>query len=324
MNNIVLYAMIAIGLGAFGYFLWKLRQWGDIDIQLPVVLRNDLLFGYYGSVERTWQQVKDNVNLYWYFNFYPQEQFIEEIRQARPEMKFVVDIAPHLTERVQVEEGKTKLICSKDAEENLRAFFLKMQDAGVLHRFTYLYPVDEPQLNMYDAQEHLKMLEVAKKVAAEFPELKNVRWLVIYVAKRDFWNIDHYDVVGVDQYEQKSEILTNGEHARLLKVKLPHQKTILVPGCGFGQNPDPFVAYAHSYSNEVEIVAPFLWFEFTDPKNKDADFTGLENAKEDFREKWINAGWKVMNRERTTPVWKHPNPEIFPKSAVRTLKSFMR
>ena len=104
-----------------------------------------------------------------------------------------------------------------------------------------------------------------------------------------------YDVVGVDDYDQKSELLTIGEHARLLKEKNWNQTTFLVPGAAFGQNPNPFVAYALLNPTEVEAVVPFIWFD--DPDHKDVPYTGLEAQSEEQQALWRKAGNICLNKE---------------------------
>ena len=311
---LILFGVVA--LVVVGYFVYKkYYTYGDINIPMPAVLRDGIAFGYYGSLYKTWNQVKDNVNLYWYFNFYSREQFVREIKESKPEMKFVIDLAPFITEYKNHDEywnainhnndnpdnkipvpKPERSVLNRDAENRLREHFTYLRNEGVLNRINYLYPIDEPNLLVTTPEEHLKIIKVAKKVAAEFTELKNAKWMAIYVRKVDFWNIEEHDVVGVDNYDQKSEVLTKGDHARLMKAKLPHQTTIIVPGCGYGQNPDAFVAYAHTEPS-VEIVAGFLWFEYDNPEEKDADFVGLEVRDEAFKEKWRQAGLTVMNKK---------------------------
>ena len=60
----------------------------------------------------------------------------------------------------------------------------------------------------------------------------------------------------------------------------PGQKTMIVPGAGFGDAPEPFFAYALANPNEVEMIVPFIWFD--DPNHKDVEYTGLENASTDY------------------------------------------
>jgi len=65
-------------------------------------------------------------------------------------------------------------------------------------------------------------------------------------------------------YEKLSEIFVNGTYAELLKSDRPNQKTIILPGGGFGQNPEPFIRFAHE-NPEVACVLPFVYFNGFNP-----------------------------------------------------------
>lgn len=280
----------------------------DIDLAIPPTRRGDLLYGYYSSILGTYEAVKDHVNLFWHSKFFPDEVFIEILKKTTHAVVF--DVASYLTTREETTPWYKKLLIKlkvlKDksrsftsvfhveGEEHLRQFFLHLRAEGVLTKITYLYPKDEPNLFMKNASEHLKVIQATKRLRDEFQELAHVRLACIYGRGKPFWNIEEYDVVGVDDYDQKSECLTIGEHARLLKAKQPHQRTMLVPGPAFGHNPAPWIAYALLNAEEVEMVIPFLWFD--DPNHKDVAYTGLEAASEDFKKLWIEAADIALNK----------------------------
>lgn len=273
---------VVVALAVIVYAI-KSRKYGDIDLSIPDTRRTDLLYGYYSSLDRSYEQTKDHINLFWHSNFFAEEKFIEILKGAS--CKVVFDLAPYISKRR--DSNSHKLVFDENAEQNLEALFTRLRAAGVLHKISYLYPVDEPQLQVVSEAEHLRMIKAVKAAAAKFEELNGVRYAAIYLRKELFWNLAEHDVVGVDNYDQKSEILTRGDHARLKKSLLPGQRTMLVPGAGFGQNPTPFIAYALRNPEEVEMVVPFLWFD--DPNHKDADFTGLENMPAEFKAQWIHA-----------------------------------
>ena len=295
--NILVFGLVVLLILGFLYYKYRRREFKDADIPMPSVLRDDILFGHYSSLTRTYDQVKDHVNLYW-GGFHGDDVTIRVLREGLVKVLITFDFAV-----CEINPETKHRRVRADAEENLRAHFQKLRDAGVLDKVSYLYPIDEPNGTMESVEEHLKMILLCKKVAAEFPELANARWAVIYMNRkhgRGFELIEHYDVVGVDYYAQKSESLTIGEHAELVKQLRPNQKLIIVPGSGYGHNPDPWVAYAHT-EPRVEIVASFLWFEWEDPANKDDEFSGLEAQSEENRERWIDAAFKVRNKERNIP-----------------------
>lgn len=279
---------------AVGYIIWdglkdrKKNKYKDVDITMPETLRNNILYGYYSADTGQWEATKDHVNLFWYSYFSDWEEFLWILKNT--DKAIVFDVAPHISER---KDGK--LVCLQDARERLEACFLGLKEHSVLHRIKYIYPVDEPSLSVKNPEEHKKMLEAVIEVKNLFDDLNDSKIAVIYLrgGSSNFWNLEYHNVVGVDNYEQKSEVLTKGDYAKLKSMLQYGQTTMLVPGPAFGQNPDPFVAYAHS-NPEVEMVIPFVWFDR--PNHKDVPYTGLEAADAVFYQKWINAGMKVMNR----------------------------
>lgn len=290
MEPITIIAALALVLVVFFVIKKKdKKKYKDIDLPIPDTRRSDLLYGYYSSLDRTFDQVKDHVNLFWYSNFFGRDNLIE-IMKSTDNMRFVVDLAP----MVQRKEGG-KGVLLETAEQELKIFFDTLKENGVLHKVTYLYPVDEPNLFVKSAEEHKKMIQAVQNVRMQYKELNSAKLACIYGRGKPFWNIEMYNVVGVDDYDQKSEVLTIGEHARLLKEKGWDQTTFLVPGAAFGQNPSPFVAYALLNPTEVEAVVPFIWFD--DPGHKDVPYTGLEAQSEEQQAIWRQAGNICLNKE---------------------------
>lgn len=267
----------------------KKKKYSDVEILMPTERRNDILYGYYSSLAGQYQNTKDHVNLFWFSGFFNIEEFIEILKGT--DKKIVLDVGYIIT--VKNTDKKQKLIVKDGAEFELRTHFQRLKDENVLHKITYLYPIDEPQFSVKDETEHKKLITLVKNIAKEFSELDNVKYAVIYGRHEAFWNLAEHDVVGVDDYDQKSQILTNGEHNRLVKSLNANQKTFLIPGAAFGQTPQPFVAYAHNHPEEVEGIIPFLWFD--DINHKDVDYTGLEARDPEFKQLWIDAAHTTMN-----------------------------
>ena len=265
------------------------KSWKDITLPMPEKLRTDIIYGYYSALDGNWARIKDHVNMFFYTWFSHESELIDIMRNTT--VSIVVDMAPFVNFRVNPTDKK--IICHPDAAKNLREFFTKLRNEGVLHRLTHIVVNDEPNLFVQSAEEHLKQIQAVKRVTAEFPELSNSRLICIYGRGQPFWNIGEFDTVGVDDYDQKSMSLTRGEHARLMKEVQSHQRTMLVPGPAFGHDPQPWVAYAHSHP-EVEMVASFLWFDH--PDYKDVDFTGLEARPKEFQDKWIAAAHEFMQK----------------------------
>lgn len=290
LKNPLFYLGIVLLVGV-GYYLYKKAteiKYTDIELPMSDTVRTDLLYGYYSALENTYDEVKGHVNLFWYSHFFGLDKFVEILQEIS--MKVVLDVAP-LCLQGSGQGGET---VREDAAESLRNYFKTLKAYNVLHKITYLYPKDEPNIFMASEAEHLKLINLVKAVAAEFEELKDVKYAVIYAHGKPFWNSEAHDVVAIDNYGQKSQILTIGDHADLVKLLKPGQKTWLIPGAAFGQNPDPFVAYALSHPDEVEGVIPFLWFD--DPNHKDVDYTGLQAAEPAFRDKWIAAAKRCLNK----------------------------
>lgn len=288
----IVLAIVAVALLILGvkYYLKKKEKasWKEITIPMPDVLRTDLIYGYYAAMPGNWERIKDHVNMFWFTWFSHLSELIDIMRNT--DKAIVVDLAPFVNHRTA---PGTKIICHPDAHKNLREFFTQLKTEGVLHRLGYLVVNDEPNLFVASAEEHLKQIQAVKRVAAEFPELKDSVMTCIYGRGQPFWNIGEFALVGVDDYDQKSMSLTRGEHVRLMKELQQGQRTMLIPGPAFGHIPDPWVAYAHSHP-EVAMVVSFLWFDNED--HKDVNYTGLEARDPEFQKKWIDAAHVIMQK----------------------------
>lgn len=283
---VILAAIVAVAV--FVIYKNSKKEYSDIDLPIPSTRRTDLLYGYYSSLDRTFEQVKDHVNLHWFSHFYPVQQLIQEMKNHNA--AFVVDISNYLFEG----SGKRGRYFKENAESELRGFFAWLKFEGVLDKITYLYPIDEPNLFCKSEEDHLKALQATKKVMAEFSELAKTELAVMYAGGGYWMNMHLHQVVAVDNYDQKSESLTTGDHADLVSHMQPNQKTFLVPGPGFGHKPDPWIAYALLNPQQVVGVIPFIWFD--DPNHKDVPYTGLEAAEESFKQQWVHAGNICLNK----------------------------
>lgn len=283
---IVVAAVIA-GLLLMAYLRSK-KRWRDISIPMPSVLRDDLHYCYYLSLPGQMAETADHTSLLWHGQFYSPEKLQAEL-SGRPH-GMVLDCAPQLFRR---EPGSNSVV-SPSARDDLTEFFTDLRSRGLLDRVKYLVPMDEP--NLFCASEHdLKWaLEVLKSVASEFPELSGVRYMCIYgERKQSWWCLGEFDVVGVDAYAQKSEVLTRGAHADLMRALLPHQQAMIIPGAAYGQDPAPFIAYAHT-EPRVWGVVPFIWCHVPASADKEG-WTGLERQDEAAQERYRSAGLLTLN-----------------------------
>lgn len=284
----VLSAVVSVVIAAgtiYCYKKYKERGY-DINVEKPEHLRTDLLYGYYGCETDQVNAVKDHTNLHW------ESQFNGVIRASADIIKSgkytVLDVMPQLFQKI-AESGRNYDI-HPDAESNLIKFFDYLQLDGSLIYVKALVPIDEPNINCVGVVELHHACSLIQKVSAFYPELKEVKLACIYAAKpTPFDCIERFDLVGVNDYDKKSSIL-NGSYQELLKEKRPDAGTILLPGGAFGQNPEPFINWAHKDSN-VKIVLPFCWFGPREPRDK---WTGIGYGN--LKDTYINVGKALVNK----------------------------
>ena len=284
---IVVAAVIA-GLLLMAYLRSK-KRWRDISIPMPSVLRDDLHYCYYLSLPGQIAATADHTSLLWHGQFYGLDQLASELSGHPHGM--VLDCAPQLFTR---RDGKSYL--AGDAAEQLRLLFSRLRDRGLLDRVRYLVPMDEPNLFCASERELAKAMDALKSVASEHPELQTAQYMCIYAeSKQTWWCLDRFDVVGVDSYAQKSEVLTTGAHADLMRVLLSHQKAMVIPGAAYGQDPAPFVAYAHTEPRCWGVV-PFLWAHVPESADKER-WTGLSRRSAEDQERYRAAGLATLQHQ---------------------------
>lgn len=291
MQTVILSLLGVFALAVLFYFYNKKWKWRDIKVADPKEFRKGILFTHFNSVRPDdYYNTKDHTNAFWFANFFDFEEFLKIL--VATDKKIILDVSHWVADRKE----DRMFYFKPDAEVVLRGIFARMHEMGVLDKIKYITIIDEPQLNCINKEAYQNMLLAAKKVAAEFDELDTAKWLVVYLNFADFWFIDQHDVLGTNCYKQNSAILTKGEHARLVRAKAPHQTTLLIPGEAYGQDPKPWVNWAHN-NDDVELVVPFLWFaneaHGTDGSNKKSKTLGLEMADPAFRQKWIDAAHKI-------------------------------
>lgn len=302
-NLAIAFCAIIIGL-VWVYVTVKKEKWKDIVVEAPPNPRTDVLYGYYASVKKEdYYNTKDHTSMFWFSGFFGvnedmtlSEDVISIFKET--DHKIVLELTPWITEWTTYDlSGKNrKMVLNKNAQTYLMRLFHQLHTEGVLSKIRYIAINDEPQLFIESKQEHLKMIKLVKQIVSQFP-VKDVKWLNIFLAGEEFWNIEEFDIVGVDAYNQKSMVLTKGEHARLLKEKLPRQTTMIIPGSAYKQDPTPFINWAQTHG-DVEMVVNFLWFSNsahqTDGKGK-LKMLGLEGQSQEFRDLWISEAKRLLN-----------------------------
>lgn len=241
---------------AVAVYLYKKRPIKDIDVPVPAVLRTDLLYGYFGTLRNQVDDTIGDVNLLWECMFEGHITATENILKMR--LPTILDVQTRVLRKF-AESGKNYEY-NPDAVENMRALFEWLKKYNALQYIKAVVPIDEPNTNAKSEEDLQKAIDAIRLVAAEYPELADLKLCTVYAAKpTPFTLLDQFDWVGVDDYDSKSQIFVNGTYAELRKSLNKDQRTIILPGGAFGQDPVPFVNIAHTYP-EVIAVVPFVYF----------------------------------------------------------------
>lgn len=265
--------------------------WGDAIIPLPPTLRTDLHYCYYMSLPGQMAATADHTSLLWHGQFYGLDALADELRGHLHNL--VLDCSLQLMRATGKDSRKA---LSPTAEVDLRAFFTEMKARGLLGRVAYLTPMDEPNLFADSEADLLGALAILKRVAAEHQELSSVKYVCIYGSEAvRLYGLEQFDVVGIDNYKQQSEVLTKGAHADLMRQIFPHQQVMVIPGAAYYQDPGPFVAYAHSEPRCWGVV-PFIWAHVPAAADKEG-WRGLSVQGEAEQQKYREAGTTVLNRK---------------------------
>lgn len=251
----MIYLAVGIAVLAVLYFKYRKPKGYDIGVPMPSTLRTDLLYGYYGCETGQAEAVKGHTNLHW------ESQFNGWVRAADDILTMstatVLDVMPQLFEKI-APNGRNWAI-RLDSESQLVSLFEYLRSRGALQYVKAFAPIDEPNTNCRSVEDMQAALAIIRKVAAQYPELSGFKLVVLYAAGPEDWMcIKEFDVVGVDDYDTKSAILT-GVYQRLVAAKRPDARTILLPGGAFGQDPTDFVNWAHADGNVIAVL-PFCWF----------------------------------------------------------------
>lgn len=286
----ILLGLFGLIVGAYLYKQYKRTHIHDISILQPSKLRTDLLYGYYGCLNDQAKETLDHTNLLWESQFQGQEKASENILTSKTFT--VLDIAPQIMLKF-AESGRNYKI-HPDAESRLKVLFDYLQGTGALQYVKAIYPMDEPNTNVRSEDDLKTGIDIIRKVAANYPELTGFKLLVIYAAAPEtFECFSEFDYVGVDDYDNKSQIFVNGTYGHLRsKLDLNRQKTILLPGGAFGQDPTPFMNFAHTNS-EVGMVVPFVWFNGFNPNDK---WTGIREPNNLLKSSYVFYGKQLTGK----------------------------
>lgn len=260
----------------------------DIDIP-PAPQRTDLLYGYYGTMHAQASETKNHVNVLWEAKFQGLEKAADNMTEAA--MPTILDVANEVM--VKFQPAGRNYRYNPQAEQNLTVLFDYFRQRDVLKYVYALVPIDEPNTNAENAAELQKALDMMHTVAARYPELIAVKYATIYAAKPQPYELkEQFDLIGVDDYEVKSEIFANGTYAELIRDILPHQKTMLLPGGAFGQDPTPFLNFANG-NPEVGALIPFTWL---DPMQAADQWVGIGNDNNPLKARYVEIGHLITGK----------------------------
>jgi len=224
------------------------------EISSVATVRNNLQFGYFGSVGDQPRDTRDHVNVYFDMGFDGLQATIDSINYMQ--MSTILGV------QRQLFDSNNRLLL--DGEQRLRDYFTALKPSGVLQYVTYLYPLDEPDILNTPASEVVEAARVTRKVASEFGITQHL--FVIYGASFTFPASDSFDLIAFDNYSEGIKIFTNGDYDKLKAVRKPYQKIALIPG-GAGpwlQDPIPFYNVLNN-DLDVQMIIAFVWFDSTLP-----------------------------------------------------------
>jgi len=264
MKKIALYLVLLISLLSCG------GNSGDTVIAPPTTLRTDLLFGYYGGNA---QEANPHTNLVFASGLQGQEAQLNNIEFSKQPTILDVDYCVYIRPK-----GSDRVVVNPNAENLLRARFNEMKARDLLKYVIGLYPIDEPNNTVVEANVIADANKIIRKVASEFPELGGVKLVAIYSRGYHFPAIETFDWVGFDHYENTSGIFVNGEYDNLLKAMKPWQRTIIMPGGAIGnQDITPFLNFAETHNEVVAIVA-FIWWDEWEKGSKGIRSNGMARS----------------------------------------------
>lgn len=247
-------------------FNW--RKWwyrNDVQFPAPAERRKDLYIAFYGCLGDQVVQTKGSVNLHMESQWEGVDVARKNIRECGCDV--MLDVSPQLFVRTSGQFG-----LNPSAIDNLTQLFTDLRLDGTLGRVKALYPIDEPNNTVGNPHILSFALAALRLAASKFSELTEVKFATTYAADKDFICADQFDWIGFDDYDMKSSVLVGSKYKALVSSLKPHQRTMIIPGAAYGQDPVPFVNYAQSHP-EVAVVLSFLWAD------READ-VGAKGAKD--------------------------------------------
>mgnify|MGYP003528493866 CR=1 FL=1 len=285
MNPLHILAVILL-LAVLNYANKNWRKWlyrNDVQFPVPTSRRPDLYFAYFGTIRDQVFETRGHVNMLNEVQFEPPEKAAKNILHAK--LDVMLGLSPQLFDRP---DDKSKFTLRPDAEARLFDFFMFLRAQDALTYVQLMTPIDEPNNTVASAEELAKSVYIIRKVADQFQELLGYKLYCIYAADKAFICQSMFDWVGFNDYDMKSHVLVGKRYKELKASLLPHQRTIIIPGGCYGQEPMPFVNFAQ-LNQEVAIVLCFLWL---DDEWGTVGAPGISSNA--LRDKYVAAGKSVV------------------------------
>lgn len=229
----------------------------------PTVERTNLYYGYYAVMGDQVAETKNHTNILF-------ESLMEGLEKGVTDMHAANQpTILYLAAQVYVGPAGQRTV-SPTAEADLHTLFDRLRQENLLTQVVALYPMDEPDGQVLNADTMHQANLLVRKIAAEYPELVNVKLAVIYSNPyKNLWHTEDYDWLGFDEYSAGAAIftpntVTDSDYSQFKSYLTPSQRVILVPGGSYGQDPTPFFNEAEN-DPQVILLLPFVWFDFNGP-----------------------------------------------------------
>lgn len=215
--------------------------------------RTDIQYTYYGTYGNQVEEVRDSTNWAWQAFWEGDAKAFDDIASAAKPT--TIDMT-----RMFERTGPKQMALRQDAYDIAYDLFDHMRRLGVLQHVAMIVPMDEPNLPEHQVCKYLpEAVRILRDVATHFEDLRYVKLGVIYYANTAMCHTELFDILGFDDYPAGSNILApDGSYERFRARLRPDQRTMLIVGGSYGQEPGPFVEYAHR-NPEVFAIVSFLW-----------------------------------------------------------------
>jgi hypothetical protein len=213
-------------------------------------------FGYYGTMGAQVAETLPHISLLWESQFEGEDAAVAHMQQAL--LPTVLDVSAQV-----YAPSPTTFTLRPDAARRLHTFLQRLHDADLLRYVVALYPIDEPDMSVGDEATIRAANRLIRETAYQFFELHEVPLAVIYSGASRLTAIDDFNWVGFDDYDAGARAA--GDLYDRMRARLRDgQRTLLIPGGAFRQDPAPFVDTAGR--SEVIAMVVFLWFDNWDQK----------------------------------------------------------